>query len=85
MVKTNALCAAHTVQLAIKDVEEYWDDLSPLSVFVRTVRGSGKLRDTLRDHGAGKELVEEVPTRWGSRLDMISRLIELKGRSQDCS
>jgi hypothetical protein len=78
MVEMNALCAAHTIQLAIKDVEGFWDELAPLAVFVRRVRASGKLREALKNHGAKLELLEDVVTRWGSRLQMLVRLAELK-------
>lgn len=53
-------------------------NLDALIVFVRRVHRSGTLREVLKRNGATLQLVEEVPTRWGSRCDMLERLLKLK-------
>lgn len=79
----NALCAAHTLQLAVGDVMvTHWvDEVEVIPDFVLRVRQGVDLRSALAQAQPGDsklELTLEVCTRWGSRYQMLCRFHKLR-------
>ena len=77
-------CAAHTLQLAVKDAmtqcncRELVQAARRVSVAARTPT----INNTLLKNNCKKAILD-VPTRWGSSYEMVERLLELKSKLID--
>ncbi|KAL7289053.1 hypothetical protein TKK_0017007 [Trichogramma kaykai] len=84
------VCLAHTLALVLKDAVKELHDLNRLidkvksivALIKKSIPASDELKALQMKEGTpeGKvlHLIQEVPTRWNSKIDMINRYIELE-------